>query len=172
MNPNYNDFRFPQFKAHPWYKIFHKRMPPEAIDLASRLLQYSPSLRCSALEACAVVHTLSSMNSVYPMLACRMVDHFHLFSTLTNYQWIKRKGRPAPREFAPVIVSNHVSYIEPIFYFYELFATIVAYESHDSLPFVGTIVRAMQVLTIIKEACYQGNKGCSVQTKCLRMDLC
>uniref|UniRef100_A0A0A0KDS8 non-specific serine/threonine protein kinase n=1 Tax=Cucumis sativus TaxID=3659 RepID=A0A0A0KDS8_CUCSA len=53
MNPNYTDFRFPQIKAHPWYKVFHKRMPPEAIDLASRLLQYSPSLRCTALEACA-----------------------------------------------------------------------------------------------------------------------
>ncbi|XP_028764722.1 shaggy-related protein kinase eta [Neltuma alba] len=53
MNPNYNDFRFPQLKARPWHKIFHKRMPPEAIDLVSRLLQYSPSLRCTALEACA-----------------------------------------------------------------------------------------------------------------------
>lgn len=53
MNPNYTDFRFPQIKANPWHKIFHKRMPPEAIDLASRLLQYSPSLRCTALEACA-----------------------------------------------------------------------------------------------------------------------
>ncbi|KAK4769832.1 hypothetical protein SAY87_030364 [Trapa incisa] len=53
MNPNYTDFRFPQVKAHPWHKIFHKCMPPEAIDLASRLLQYSPSLRCTALEACA-----------------------------------------------------------------------------------------------------------------------
>ncbi|XP_052182769.1 shaggy-related protein kinase eta-like isoform X2 [Diospyros lotus] len=53
MNPNYSDFRFPQIKAHPWHKVFHKHMPPEAIDLASRLLQYSPSLRCTALEACA-----------------------------------------------------------------------------------------------------------------------
>ncbi|CAM0957395.1 unnamed protein product [Alopecurus aequalis] len=53
MNPNYTEFRFPQIKAHPWYKVFHKRMPPEAIDLASRLLQYSPSLRCTALDACA-----------------------------------------------------------------------------------------------------------------------
>ncbi|KAK7267142.1 hypothetical protein RIF29_19806 [Crotalaria pallida] len=70
--------------------------------------------------------------------------HHSLLVCPTSYQRIKRKGRPAPREFAPVIVSNHVSYIEPIFYFYELFATIVAYESHDSLPFVGTIVRAMQ----------------------------
>ncbi|CAL5048178.1 unnamed protein product [Urochloa decumbens] len=53
MNPNYTEFKFPQIKACPWHKIFHKRMPPEAIDLVSRLLQYSPNLRCSALEACA-----------------------------------------------------------------------------------------------------------------------
>ncbi|GKD03126.1 shaggy-related protein kinase alpha, partial [Tanacetum coccineum] len=31
--------------------IFHKRMPPEATDLVSRLLQYSPNLRSTALEA-------------------------------------------------------------------------------------------------------------------------
>lgn len=53
MNPNYSEFKFPQIKAHPWHKIFHKRMPPEAVDLVSRLLQYSPNLRCTALEACA-----------------------------------------------------------------------------------------------------------------------
>lgn len=71
-----------------------------------------------------------------------------------SYQWIKRRGRPAPREIAPIIVSNHVSYIEPIFYFYELFATIVASESHDSIPFVGTIIRAMQVIS------FHGNTLC------------
>ncbi|KAK9274316.1 hypothetical protein L1049_019130 [Liquidambar formosana] len=65
-----------------------------------------------------------------------------------GYHWIKRKGRPAPREIAPIVVSNHVSYIEPIFFFYELFPTIVASESHDSLPFVGTIIRAMQVIYV------------------------
>ncbi|XP_049355204.1 shaggy-related protein kinase epsilon-like [Solanum verrucosum] len=52
MNPNYTEFKFPQIKAHPWHKIFHKRMPPEAVDLVSRLLQYSPNLRSTALEAC------------------------------------------------------------------------------------------------------------------------
>ncbi|XP_009384446.2 shaggy-related protein kinase alpha isoform X2 [Musa acuminata AAA Group] len=51
MNPNYTEFKFPQIKGHPWHKIFHKRMPPEAVDLVSRLLQYSPNLRCTALEA-------------------------------------------------------------------------------------------------------------------------
>ncbi|WVZ17262.1 hypothetical protein V8G54_010244 [Vigna mungo] len=69
-------------------------------------------------------------------------------SAYCSYQWIKRKGKPAPREIAPIIVSNHVSYIEPIFYFYELFPTIVASESHDSIPFVGTIIRAMQVIYV------------------------
>ncbi|XP_010933863.1 shaggy-related protein kinase epsilon [Elaeis guineensis] len=53
MNPNYTEFKFPQIKAHPWHKLFHKRMPPEAVDLVSRFLQYSPNLRCTALEACA-----------------------------------------------------------------------------------------------------------------------
>lgn len=67
-------------------------------------------------------------------------------SNCCSYQWIKRKGRPAPREIAPIVVSNHVSYIDPIFFFYELFPTIVASESHDSMPFVGTIIRAMQVI--------------------------
>nr|AZM65194.1 lysophospholipid acyltransferase 3 [Vitellaria paradoxa] len=65
-----------------------------------------------------------------------------------GYHWIKRRGRPAPREIAPIVVSNHVSYIEPIFFFYELFPTIVSSESHDSIPFVGTIIRAMQVIYV------------------------
>ncbi|XP_004240041.2 shaggy-related protein kinase epsilon [Solanum lycopersicum] len=53
MNPNYTEFKFPQIKAHPWHKIFQRKIPREAVDLASRLLQYSPTLRCTALEACA-----------------------------------------------------------------------------------------------------------------------
>lgn len=52
MNPNYSDYKFPQIKAHPWHKVFPKRTPAEAVDLVSRLLQYSPSLRYTALEAC------------------------------------------------------------------------------------------------------------------------
>lgn len=65
-----------------------------------------------------------------------------------GFHWIKRKGKPAPREIAPIVVSNHVSYIDPIFFFYELFPTIVSAESHDSMPFVGTIIRAMQVIYV------------------------
>ncbi|KAF8708742.1 hypothetical protein HU200_030128 [Digitaria exilis] len=52
MNPNYTEFKFPQIKAHPWHKVFQKKLPPETVDLVSRFLQYSPNLRCTALEAC------------------------------------------------------------------------------------------------------------------------
>ncbi|KAG1686930.1 Glycogen synthase kinase-3 beta [Nymphon striatum] len=53
MNPNYSEFRFPQIKAHPWSKVFRARTPNEAIDLVSRLLEYTPSKRISPLAACA-----------------------------------------------------------------------------------------------------------------------
>ncbi|XVF80410.1 hypothetical protein PTKIN_Ptkin15bG0068400 [Pterospermum kingtungense] len=51
MNPNYTEFKFPQIKANPWHKIFCKCMLLEAVDLVSRLLQYSPNLRCTVLDS-------------------------------------------------------------------------------------------------------------------------
>uniref|UniRef100_A0A453MGC8 Protein kinase domain-containing protein n=1 Tax=Aegilops tauschii subsp. strangulata TaxID=200361 RepID=A0A453MGC8_AEGTS len=33
-------------------QVFQKKLPPEAMDLVSRFLQYSPDLRCTAMEAC------------------------------------------------------------------------------------------------------------------------
>ena len=53
MNPNYQEFRFPQIKAHPWHKVFRNRTPPMAIDLVCRLLDYTPVTRLTPLEACA-----------------------------------------------------------------------------------------------------------------------
>jgi serine/threonine protein kinase len=68
MNPNYSEFKFPQIKAHPWHKVFKRRIPVEAVDLVSRLLQYSPTLRITALEACAhpFFHDLRNPNACLP----------------------------------------------------------------------------------------------------------
>ncbi|CAH1448021.1 lysophospholipid acyltransferase LPEAT2 [Lactuca sativa] len=74
-----------------------------------------------------------------------------------GYHWIQVKGKPAPRDAAPIIVANHVSYIDPIYFFYECSPTIVASESHDSMPFVGTIIRAMQVIYVNRFS-YQSRK--------------
>ncbi|XP_076908264.1 lysophospholipid acyltransferase LPEAT2-like [Bidens hawaiensis] len=89
------------------------------------------------------------------MYVTRLCTRGILFSF--GYHWIKRKGKPAPRETAPILVSNHISYIDPIFFFYELFPTIVASESHDSMPFVGVIIRAMQVIYVNRFS-YQSRK--------------
>lgn len=36
-----------------WLQVFRPRTPPEAIELVSRLLEYTPSSRISPMEACA-----------------------------------------------------------------------------------------------------------------------
>jgi len=51
MNPNYMEHKFPQIKPHPFVKVFRPRTSPEAIDLVSHLLEYTPSMRLSAIEA-------------------------------------------------------------------------------------------------------------------------
>jgi len=55
MNPTYTEYKFPQIKGHPWTKVFRSRTPPEAIDLVSKLLSYTPTSRFTALEACTHV---------------------------------------------------------------------------------------------------------------------
>ncbi|KAJ7905247.1 kinase-like domain-containing protein [Mycena olivaceomarginata] len=52
MNPNYMEHKFPQIKPHPLQKqVFRPRTAPEAIDLVSKLLEYTPAARLSAVEA-------------------------------------------------------------------------------------------------------------------------
>ena len=41
MNPNYTEFKFPQIKAHPWSKVFSKRLPTDAVDLVRHLADSS-----------------------------------------------------------------------------------------------------------------------------------
>lgn len=53
MNPSYQEFKFPHIKSHPWQKVFRSRTAPEALDLISQLLDYTPTKRLSPLEACA-----------------------------------------------------------------------------------------------------------------------
>jgi serine/threonine protein kinase len=50
MNPNYQEFRFPQIRAHPWGSIFKPNTPQDAIDLIGRLLAYVPDKRYRAIE--------------------------------------------------------------------------------------------------------------------------
>jgi glycogen synthase kinase 3 beta len=68
MNPNYMEHKFPQIKPHPFSKVGFKscaimngytdpgpqvfrKASPEAIDLISALLEYTPTQRLSAIDA-------------------------------------------------------------------------------------------------------------------------
>jgi serine/threonine protein kinase len=51
MNPDYNEYRFPQIRPLPWDKVFRHRTPKEAIDFVSTLLVYDPLSRPTPLGA-------------------------------------------------------------------------------------------------------------------------
>lgn len=65
-----------------------------------------------------------------------------------GYHWIRRLGKPCKREIAPIVVSNHVSFIDPIFFFFELLPSFVSSASHSNLPGLGMIIRPMQVINV------------------------
>ena len=46
MNPNYTEFKFPKITAHPWSKVFSKRMPPDAVDLVLTLFSLNGNHTC------------------------------------------------------------------------------------------------------------------------------
>jgi len=55
MNPNYQEFKFPQIRAYPWGSIFKPSTPPESIDLIGKLLAYVPDKRLKSIEVRACV---------------------------------------------------------------------------------------------------------------------
>jgi serine/threonine protein kinase len=50
MNPNYQEFKFPAIRAHPWASIFKPNTPQDAIDLSKKMLTLTPTQRCTAIE--------------------------------------------------------------------------------------------------------------------------
>jgi len=53
MNQAYTDFKFPVIEPKSWNKVLGGRAPASALDLLSRMLQYVPTERITALQACA-----------------------------------------------------------------------------------------------------------------------
>lgn len=76
----------------------------------------------------------------------RLLGRLVLF--FCGYHWIRRIGKPSKREVAPIVISNHVSFIDPIFFFFELFPSFVSSASHSNLPGLGMIIRPMQVINV------------------------
>ncbi|KAJ7524056.1 hypothetical protein O6H91_18G075400 [Diphasiastrum complanatum] len=65
-----------------------------------------------------------------------------------GFQWISIKGRPVSRDQAPILICNHVTFADPVFIFYQHLPVIVTAQENLSLPIVGAILRAMQVISV------------------------
>ena len=52
MNPNYQEFKFPNIVPQPLSVVFKPTVPSDAVDIVKRMLTYTPTLRCKAIEAC------------------------------------------------------------------------------------------------------------------------
>jgi len=54
MSPDYKDYKqFPSIKSCPWEKVFPEDTPPLMIDLISKMLVYTPTLRILPFAVCA-----------------------------------------------------------------------------------------------------------------------
>ncbi|KAL2612797.1 hypothetical protein R1flu_024489 [Riccia fluitans] len=65
-----------------------------------------------------------------------------------GFHWIHIKGKPAPRDQAPIIVSNHISFVDGVFIFFRHLPVIVTAKENLSLPVAGAIIKAMQVISV------------------------
>ncbi|CAM6101514.1 unnamed protein product [Calypogeia fissa] len=65
-----------------------------------------------------------------------------------GFHWIHIKGKPAPRDQAPILISNHVTFVDPVFIFFRHLPVIVTAHENLLMPLAGSIMRAMQVISV------------------------
>eukprot|EP01120_Amphizonella_sp_Union-15-10_P009416 TRINITY_DN3553_c0_g5_i1.p1 TRINITY_DN3553_c0_g5~~TRINITY_DN3553_c0_g5_i1.p1 ORF type:complete len:144 (+),score=25.60 TRINITY_DN3553_c0_g5_i1:277-708(+) len=53
MNPDCKESKYSQVKPHPWIKVFPVTVSQSCIELVSSMLRYTPTERCTALQAAA-----------------------------------------------------------------------------------------------------------------------
>jgi hypothetical protein len=70
MNPNYNEFKFPQIKAHPWHKVIN------SLFLGARLFILNESIICNSVK-CVLYLSHKFCQSAHCMLMA--MDFFFFF---------------------------------------------------------------------------------------------
>ncbi|KAJ3306139.1 regulator of ime2 [Kappamyces sp. JEL0829] len=121
MNQNYTEYKFPQIKAAPWSKVFRSRVTtPESIDILSKMLDYTPLLRPTAIEA---------MTHVF-------------FDELRQADTVLANGRPLPELFN---FTAHELSIRP-----DLISQLVPQHARPSLLAKGIDVNNFTPIEILK----------------------
>jgi serine/threonine protein kinase len=87
MNPNSDEFKFPNIKAQAWSKVYYNGNPkkfqvfknadPQVIDLVSKLLVYNPKARPTALEALMHPYFNELRQKNFSVKDCKIPDLFN-----------------------------------------------------------------------------------------------
>jgi len=135
-----------------------KRALGALILLPLRVTLLMPALVFTYLFAKLSIAGLSSSEDV-PMAAwrrvlflypCRLMVRYIMF--VMGFYHISIKGEPATRRQAPVVVANHVSFVDPFFLFITYLPAFVAKKEVTSLPVVGTVALALQCLLVDRQS--------------------
>lgn len=146
FNPFYNDSQFDGA-----YEIL-KTVLLLPVMLARVLLFVTTLLLGFLLTKLALFRAKNVLTSPFPqwrrslMLPVRLLARVNLFAC--GFQWIHLKGRPAPRDEAPILVSNHVTFADPLFLFFKHLPVIVTAYENLNLPIAGAIIKAMQAIAV------------------------
>jgi lysophosphatidylcholine acyltransferase/lyso-PAF acetyltransferase len=65
-----------------------------------------------------------------------------------GFYWIETRGRKASASEAPIIVSNHISFLENFFLVHAFMPAAVASRENVAMPLVGAVVRGMQCILV------------------------
>lgn len=69
-----------------------------------------------------------------------------------GYYWIPTKGEKAEAKDAPIVVANHVSFLDPFYMVAAYLPSPVGAAEHLKMPLVGAIVKALQTVTVDRKS--------------------
>ncbi|CAI7842556.1 unnamed protein product, partial [Closterium sp. NIES-54] len=65
-----------------------------------------------------------------------------------GYNWIEVKGKVASRAEAPILVCNHVTFVDPVFLFMAHLPMIITAKENMNIFIAGTIMKALQAIAV------------------------
>ncbi|KAH9558725.1 hypothetical protein CY35_06G023000 [Sphagnum magellanicum] len=149
FNPFRNDSRFEgTYEVVKTVVLFPVMLLRAVLFVAALLLGY-------CITKIALLGAKKVLTKPFPtwrrvlLMPVRFCARIQLFSC--GFQWICVKGKPAPRQEAPILVSNHVTFADPLFIFFRHLPVIVTAHENLTMPVAGAIMKAMQVIAVNRD---------------------
>jgi lysophosphatidylcholine acyltransferase / lyso-PAF acetyltransferase len=69
-----------------------------------------------------------------------------------GFMWVSEEGSPAPLEDAPVVIANHTTFVEPVYFAARIGATFIASADKASLPVAGAVLHVAQAILVDRQS--------------------